>query len=229
MNHFCKLLLGGLLSLVLAACSNNNDTMMQPQTWSYQIRITNLTNAQPLSPPAAVLHDGSQHWWSVGTAASVALEKLAEGGDASALLGAMPNNPQHASSGVLLPGATETFTLKTMDKMQNRLSVVAMLVNTNDGFSGLNGLELGGLQSGQTRVVFANAYDAGTEMNSEAAGTIPGPADSGEGFNAMRDDVTSVVTLHPGVVSADDGLATSTLGSAEKFDNPILRIEITAL
>ncbi len=229
MNHSCKLLLGGLFALTLTACSNNNDDMMQPQTRSYQIRITNLTNFQPLSPPAAVLHDSSQHWWSVGAMASVELEKMAEGGDASALLGLMPNNPQHASSGPLLPGASETFTLETADATENRLSVVGMLVNTNDGFSGLNGLELDGMQSGQTQVIFTNAYDAGTEMNSEAAGTIPGPADGGEGFNAARDDVTSVVTVHPGVVSADDGLTTSTLSSGEKFDNPTLRIEITAL
>lgn len=231
MRHSCKLLLGGLLSLTLAACSNNDDDddMMEPETQSYRIRITNLTHFQPLSPPAAVLHDDSSHWWSVGSEASVELEKMAEGGDASALLALLPNNPQHASSEVLLPGASAEFTLETDDMAENRLSVAGMLVNTNDAFSGLNALELEGMQSGQTQVIYTHAYDAGTEMNSEAAGTIPGPADGGEGFNAARDDVTSVVTLHPGVVSADDGLATSTLSAGEKFDNPTLRIEITAL
>ena len=86
-----------------------------------------------------------------------------------------------------------------------------MLVNTNDAFSGINAMELDQLESGHTRVVYSYALDAGTEANSELAGTIPGPADGGEGFNAIRDDVTSVVTSHAGVVSQDDGHATSVL------------------
>jgi hypothetical protein len=231
MKNSYKLLLGGLLSLALVACSSNDDDddMMEPETQSYRIRITNLTNFQPLSPPAAVLHDGSSHWWTVGSSATDALEKMAEGGDASALLALLPDNPQHASSGVLLPGTSEEFTLETDNMAENRLSIAGMLVNTNDAFSGVNALELDGMQSGQTKVIYTHAYDAGTEMNSEAAGTIPGPTDGGEGFNAARDDVTSVVTLHSGVVSADDGLATSVLSVGERFDNPTLRIEITAL
>lgn len=229
MKYSYRLCIAAALSLTLVACSNSDDDMMQPESQAYRIRITNLTNFQPLSPPAAVLHDSKSHWWVVGSAASEALEKMAEGGDASALLALLPDNPQHASSAVLLPGVSEEFTLETDDMSESRLSIAGMLVNTNDAFSGLDALELAGMQSGQTQVIYTNAYDAGTEMNSEAAGTIPGPADGGEGFNAARDDVTSVVTLHPGVVTADEGLATSTLSAGEKFDNPTLRIEITAL
>ena len=70
------------------------------------------------------------------------------------------------------------------------------------------------------------SYDAGTEANSEAAGTIPGPADSGEGFNEMRDDINRVA-MHPGVVTQDDGLASSVLTSQYKFDNPVAQIVIT--
>ena len=103
------------------------------------------------------------------------------------------------------------------------------LVNTNDGFSGVNGIELDGLSTGQSAVYFTAVYDAGTELNSELAGTIPGSANGGEGFNAARDDVTSVVTLHPGVVTATEGFSNSTLSEANKFDNPALRIEVTAL
>ena len=70
------------------------------------------------------------------------------------------------------------------------------------------------------------AYDAGTEANSEAAGTIPGPADSGEGFNEERDDV-NYVAMHPGVVSQHDGLSSSVLSSQHKFDNPLTQVVIT--
>jgi hypothetical protein len=69
------------------------------------------------------------------------------------------------------------------------------------------------------------AYDAGTEANSEAKGTMPGPADGGEGFNASRDDV-DFVHIHPGVISMYDGLADSVLGASHRFDNPVLAVTI---
>lgn len=127
------------------------------------------------------------------------------------------------------PGETLEFTLTDNLNLFRHLSLAGMLVNTNDGFSGLNGIELRQLSAGHSSVYYSRAYDAGTEFNSELAGTIPGPADAGEGFNSERDDVTAVVTLHSGVVTADDNFANSTLSQAEKFDNPTLRIVITAL
>ena len=104
-----------------------------------------------------------------------------------------------------------------------------MLVNTNDAFSGINAMELDDLKLGHNRVVYTYALDAGTEANSELAGTIPGPADGGEGFNAVRDDVTSLVTYHGGVVSHDDGYTSSVLTESHRFDGPVLRVEITAM
>ena len=70
--------------------------------------------------------------------------------------------------------------------------------------------------------------DAGTEVNSEAAGTMPGPADGGEGFNATRTD-TGYVAMHPGVVTVDDGLTNSVLTVQHKFDNPAVRIMVTRI
>jgi hypothetical protein len=70
------------------------------------------------------------------------------------------------------------------------------------------------------------AYDAGTEANTEAKGSMPGPADGGEGFNAARDDV-NFVHIHPGVISQYDGLADSVLMPSHRFDNPVLAVTIT--
>ena len=100
-----------------------------------------------------------------------------------------------------------------------------MLVNTNDAFTGVSSYSLEDLNVGESVVINTNAYDAGTEANSESAGTIPGPADSGEGFNALRDDADSV-RMHMGVVSKDDGLTTSVLSAEAKFDNPVMRLRI---
>ncbi len=56
-------------------------------------------------------------------------------------------------------------------------------------------------------------------------GTIPEPADSSTGFDALRDDV-DFVTYHSGVVSADDGLSSSVLTQAHRFDNPAVKLII---
>jgi len=195
----------------------------------YSISVTNLSNGQPLSPPVAMLHKAKFSFWQLGKTASDALELMAEGGDGSELLALKHNNPQYHANSPIPPGETAVFTLEARNKNFAYLSVAGMLVNTNDAFSGLNSVELSDLQSGQTSVFYTHTYDAGTEFNSEHAGTIPGPADGGEGFNAERDDVTNVVTLHGGVVSADDDYADSILSEADRFDNPVLRIVVTAL
>ena len=101
-----------------------------------------------------------------------------------------------------------------------------MLVNTNDAFTALNAWPVGEMSVGDVMTVNAIAYDAGTEADSESAATIPGPAGGGEGFNAVRDDGADQVTMHSGVISGDDGLATSDLTEQHRFDNPVARIRI---
>lgn len=211
------------MMLALTACDDNHGMN------EYSIKIINLTNAQPLSPPAALLHQPTFSAWSVGLAASEELEQLAEGGDSSGLLALQPGASKYSADAPLLPGETISFTLKTGNQTLTRLTLAGMLVNTNDAFSGINAMELDKLESGHTHVVYTHALDAGTETNSELAGTIPGPADGGEGFNMARNDITPVVTYHGGVVSQNDGHGSSVLTEAHRFDGPVLRVEITAL
>ena len=101
-----------------------------------------------------------------------------------------------------------------------------MLGNTNDAFTGINSWSLANLEVGATYTTVSPAYDAGTEANTESAATVPGPAANGEGFSPSRDD-TGFISMHPGVVSSDDGLSTSALTVEHKFDNPVIRIQIT--
>ena len=106
------------------------------------------------------------------------------------------------------------------------LSLVSMLVNTNDAFTGLDGGDISELASGESMTFYLNTYDAGTELNSETAATVPGPAGNGEGLNSARDD-NDMVTLHPGVITSDDGLDSSTLTAIHKWDNPTAMVTIT--
>jgi hypothetical protein len=188
--------------------------------------VSNLSNAQPFSPLTVMLHDTGEVW-GVGDSASDALEQIAESGNNSALM----NSSfviESASNGAVLPhGQTATVTISN-DSESKYISLVTMLVNTNDAFSGLNKIDISQLAMNQSLKYTPGAYDAGTEANSEAAGTIPGPADGGEGFNASRDDL-NIVTMHSGIISRDDGLVDSVLNNEHKFDNPVMAVTITRM
>ena len=122
----------------------------------------------------------------------------------------------------------ESIILNTSSSNTLYLSIATMLVNTNDGFTGKTGIDINQMAIGDTISMTTVALDAGTEGNSELAGTIPGSADGGEGFNAERNDV-DYVALHPGIVGMDDGLQSSVLNGDHRFDNPVVRILITRL
>ncbi len=222
------------LTLLLGACSDDDDDeemMVEPELTpmpvnvSYEVSVTNLTYGQPMSPIGVALHSEGQ-LWMVGESASAELEQMAEGGDNSALLALSVVNASASGDAPFGPGATQTVTVTIEDTTDSKLSLVSMLVNTNDAFTGLNAIDLASLAAGDSWTGYAGVYDAGTEANSEMAGTIPGPIDGGTGFDAARDDV-DFVAMHPGVVSMDDGLSTSVLTQAHRFDNPAVYITIT--
>jgi len=227
------ILSASLLSACGGSSSNNDDgNKTDTDTMSYDITVTNLTNNQPLSPLAAQLHSSEYSAWKVGTAASENLEMLAEEGDNSALLNAQSPYVYSAVSGVgaIGPGVGGMLSIKAdiNSEMSSdiKLTLISMLVNTNDAFIGKTGVDLSNLAVGETVKFTLPTYDSGTEANSELAGTIPGPADGGEGFNMARDDV-DYVARHPGVVGVDRGYSESVLNSTHGFDSPTAVLTIT--
>ena len=219
------------LAASLAACSDSNDNdddvlpTPEPVSYTFTVQMSNLTAGQPFSPIAVIAHNEGK-LWEIGKPASAALELMAEGGDNSVLLQFDSAIANVSSEVPVAPGAETTLTITTDSIEALKLSLSTMMVNTNDGFTGLNAIDVSSLAVDQTLTHFTFAYDAGTESNSEASGTIPGPADSGEGFNEIRDDV-NVIAMHPGVVSQQDGLTNSVLSSEHKFDNPLAKVVIT--
>ncbi|GAA0818403.1 spondin domain-containing protein [Colwellia asteriadis] len=234
MNMFKKLFLPLLLAGLYGCGSDNNtrvDDMETPvpaaMVYSFSVSITNLTHAQPLSPIGIALHqDGA--FWEIGSPASEALEQMAESGDNSALLAQEIVMTSTSDSMPLPPGNTIDLMVDSEQLNNIKLSLFTMMVNTNDGFSGLNAIDVSQLAVGEALNVNTMAYDAGTEANSESSGTIPGPADGGEGFNSERND-SQIVSAHSGVVGQDDGLTQSVLNGNHKFDNPIMTITITRM
>ena len=197
-----------------------------------EVDLTNLTNNQPMSPMAVVAHDSSYELFTAGSVASHELEVLAEGGSPDDVLDAANDHDGVAATargtGIIGPGVRETVQLSIVERDfgEAEVSVATMLVNTNDAFAGLASVDISDLRPGDSMTLWVSAYDAGTEANSEAAGTIPGPAVGGEGYDEARDDLHDVVVIHRGVVGFDDGLLESLLSSQERFDNPVAHVQI---
>ncbi|WP_028886988.1 spondin domain-containing protein [Teredinibacter turnerae] len=233
----------------LVACGgdddNNGPTTPSPSpsptpapdvTVSYQIEISNLTQAQPLAPYAALLHGQNYRGWHIGEPASEGLEMLAEAGAPAEFIGeATSAMSSAAGDGPVMPGNSVSFEISTTMSssdyaMHNwQLTLASMAGNTNDAFAGVTGLHIASLAMGETMVQLVPIYDAGTEANTETAETVPGPAGGGEGFNEMRDDIMDQVTMHPGVVTSADGYADSTLNQAHRFDQYPMMIKITRM
>lgn len=210
-------------SLALSACGSSSNSSVGNKT--YKVTLTNTTANQPLSPAAIILHKSSYQVFQAGQAASVEFEKLAEGGSNQAVLDdAKVDNgviTSQSGLGAIPPGGAETIELSIAEDGDSvYISVAAMLVNTNDAFVGASSNKISSLKKGESYRMHVPIWDAGTEANSESEGTIPGPADGGEGFNASRGGDSDFVAIHQGVVTHADGLATSVLGESHRFDNP---------
>jgi len=78
------------------------------------------------------------------------------------------------------------------------LSLVFMLVNTNDAFGGLDGVRLP--RHGE-KTYYLKAWDAGSERNTELATDIPGPCCGSPG---MGTDEHKVVRRHRGIMGVGD-------------------------
>lgn len=114
------------------------------------VRITyeNLTTGQILSPPAFASHNGrAPAFFQPGTQASFQLQHTAEEGNPGPFFSALivPNLGDEFLSGdttiSALPGQKRSVMLR-VSREYPLVSGVFMLVRTNDGFSGLNALDV---------------------------------------------------------------------------------------
>ncbi len=244
MKNLKQLAVVALASSMLAACGSNDDdgptnptSPSTDQNPRFEVTVTNLTNAQPLSPVAVMLHQNGFNSFVDGETASLALEILAEGGSNADILSEVQAATQHVASasteGPVPPRAISpvvTLDVPVADLDNLRLSVISMLVHTNDAFTGANAVDVSGMAVGDSRTLTGPTWDSGTEANNETRSTIPGPDFGGEGFNVERDDLIDVVRFHQSVVTRENpefGLPTSDLEDRHRFLNPSSRIIVT--
>ncbi|BFM12357.1 spondin domain-containing protein [Simiduia litorea] len=209
----------------------------------YAIEIQNLTRGTYFTPLLVAAHPDSTHLFQSGMAASSALQAMAEGGDiagleaaVTAVAGQVVANP---AAGLLLPGASTSAMINNDTNAANtQLSIVAMLLPSNDGFVGLDSLTLP-TEPG-TYTYNLNAYDAGTEANNELRGSgmsgqpgmpVPPPLEAEIGMNGtgQSGSAEGFVHIHRGVLGDMDaaGGVSDISATAHRWLNPVARITVT--
>jgi len=228
--------------LVLSVCLGFASTASSAD---WEVKITNLTHGNHFTPLLVTAHDHDTHLFKVGEAASTAIEHMAECGHLDPLLStsevgvADADTIANPASGVLAPGITTTAMITTSE---THLSVVAMVLPTNDGFMGLESQHIP--DEAGTYTYWVNAYDAGTEANDEIlaasgstctytdSGMMPGApgADAGIGATGVAStDSNSNIHVHRGVLG-DDSLTdgkSDLVNTIHRWQNPVAKIVVT--
>ena len=203
------------------------------------VDITNVTNGLYFTPLLVATHDGETHLFEAGIEASLHLQWMAEGGNIDGLVddvefsgGRYVANP---AQGLLGPGETASATLEVGGQGTAYLSITAMLLPTNDGFVGLDGLKIPTKAGSYT--YYLHAFDAGTEVNDEivTGGGAPGapgiPADPGAnsgtgGSGVLSTEHNATVHIHRGVIGDTDPLGgISDLDSrVHRWNGPVAKL-----
>jgi hypothetical protein len=195
---------------------------------TYKVTITNLTKAQIFSPPAVASHSRFISLFQEGQPASTALATLAEDGDTAPLAEDLLANENvydvAAADGPIMPGATATVMIDATES-RNLISVVGMLVITNDTFFAVRDLRVNpslGFKKGTRSVPTAmgHAYDAGSEANDESCDSIPGPPCGSPGVR-VTDGAEGYIYISNGIQGTGDI-------DASRYDwrGPVVRVSV---
>ena len=183
-----------------------------------------------LTPFFLATTNGSYDFFDVGSAASASLESLAEDGNTqpridAAIASGGVGAATSTSGGPIAPGdsRTVTFYATSTDQLTRYLSYASMVIPSNDAFIGNDDplqLDLFDADGNLITRVGNNAfivtgddvYDAGTEVNDEAAANTPLLGQSAPNTSTTEN---GVITQHPGLLgstrqgSADGAAQTS--------------------
>jgi hypothetical protein len=222
-----------ILTLVAAtvAIGGNANAGARPDR-TFEVTITNITEAQYLTPPNWAAHSPQADVFDLRGKASPGVQGVAENGNVPGLaaeLAAAVDGQGLGVSGVgtggvdgpIGPGESRTFEFSTP---RGRFSLVSMVVCTNDGFVGLDsrGLPMG---LGESKTFRGRAYDAGTEVNTELrADLVPAPfCGEGEGSGMSNPDLAEngVITFHKTLRGVGD------IDPALDWRGPVATIEVT--
>ncbi len=124
---------------------------------------------------------------------------------------------------------SETFTISAEGDMRY-LSFTSMLVCTNDGFAGIDSVKLPYYKQ---KTVYAMAYDARTEMNTEDFSDMAHPCqeaisvssgEDGTGASNPKLSEDGIIISHPGIMGNAD-----LLKDIHGWSNPAVKIDIVQI
>jgi hypothetical protein len=243
-------------ALVPAALSTLKDNVSEGKAFDYLVTMTNLTSGQPMSPPMAATHAGSGVVWSLGQTSSFALKEIAENGNNAPMYYDLeqarhagtvydfaqgvstqrfpsPIVPAGRASPVTPFPQSVSFRIRG-NRENNRLSVASMLVCTNDGFTGVDGLALP-TKEGDSVTVDLQAYDTGTEIDNQLLANMMPPCQGLIGVpsstGAPGEAVSRPALAEHGTIGVHAGLVAGVgdLQSIHFWTGPVGRLTVTRL
>jgi hypothetical protein len=214
------------------------------------VTVTNLTRATWFTPLLVSAHPASFKSFTEGTAASVQIQGVAEAGDTTGVQALLPAGASRVidpNGGPLKPGGSITSASFTggAGTANSQLTILAMLVPTNDGFMALNAIDIP--TTAGTYTYNVSAYDAGTEANDEKAAAAGGINQPGLIFPAFLNDASGklsaninpnatgfanatkegYVHIHRGIVGSAPGGPSALDNTAYRWLNPVARVVLT--
>lgn len=160
-------------------------TAAQAQTYkNVFLKITNVTSNIYFAPMLLASHGLPNAMFEPGTAASAGIEAMAEIGDLTQMdtdltaAGAFVTAAAGSVNFELAPGES-VFAVLVVGPGLDFISMAGMMVQTNDGFVGLNSFQVPQDSTGQITLQL-NGYDAGTELNNELLGCPTDPPFTGD-------------------------------------------------
>jgi len=236
------ILIAGALTLtptVMARHNNRGERI-------YRVTITNATLGQPVAPSVIATHTGAFRLFELGPTPApgdadyplyFGLATAAETGSPVPLVDEVDAAddvweavalPTDRTPPVLLPGESNAITIRASGNARY-LSAAAMLGATNDAFYAVRGVPLP-RGVGKITHAYANAYDAGSELNAESADTVIalGATDDDPATGAGIDENgEGYIHVHAGIhgIGGPGGLDAATYD----WRNPVVEVTIERL
>ena len=194
---------------------------------TFEVVVTNLTRGQIISPAVVATHTRElDPLFVLGLPASDELVGVAEDAVLDPLIDALSDDPNVkdvqtivGAAGPIMPGESASVIVDAGGRFRN-VTVVGMLVTTNDAFFALNGVPGPRRGSATHR---APAYDAGSEANNENCAYIPGPPCGNAGVR-MTERAEGYVHIHAGIHGIAD-----LVPATHDWRNPVAKITIRRL
>lgn len=186
-----------MLCFFLIVCLGTGLAYGKQYARKYEITITNLTPEQIFSPPIVITHKQDFTLFELGEMAGEELAALAEDGMADPLIELAMDYSRTTSEvagGPVFPGESITIEVEAKPGAWY-LSLAGMLVTTNDAFFAVRSLKVP--FKGKS-IMETEAYDAGSEFNSEDCAFIPGPP-CGNGGVHDPEEAEGYVHIHSGI------------------------------